>query len=174
MIKIIDNFFEDEDLKKIQDFALNKAHYVPKFFFHTTEKTKESFYGNRFRLDGDQDLKKLFIKQAELKFKLKINHIDPSSGIDQRNLDHWKPHTDKYQQIKTNILIMLSGPAAVTNGTVFYYGPLNDCVLDIHVGFRENRAILFPSDWIHSQHMSNVPNLKRYTASLFLTDYEEV
>ena len=174
MIKIIDDFFEDEDLKKIQDFALNKAHYVPKFFFDTAEKTKENFYGNKWHLDDDQDLKKLFIKQAELKFKLKINHIAPASGIDQRNLDHWKPHQDKFKEIKTNILIMLSGPTAVSNGTVFYYGTLDDCVLDIHVGFRENRAILFPSDWIHSPHVSNVPNLKRYTASLFLIDYEEV
>ena len=43
----------------------------------------------------------------------------------------------------------------------------------MHVGFRENRAILFPSDKIHSQHASKVPNLKRYTATLFVTDYEE-
>ena len=171
MIKIIDNFFKDKDLKKVQDFALNKAYYIPRFFNDTTEKNKQNFYGNRWHLDDDQDLKKLFIKQAELKFKLKINNICSGSGIDQRNLDHWKPHKDRF---KTNILIMLSGPTAVSNGTVFYHGTLDDCVLDIHVGFRENRAILFPSDWIHSPHVSNVPNLKRYTASLFLTDYEEI
>ena len=45
--------------------------------------------------------------------------------------------------------------------------------LDIHVGFRENRAILFPSDWWHSNHASNIPNLKRYTSSLFIEYYEE-
>ena len=69
---------------------------------------------------------------------------------------------------------MLKGPTAVTNGTVFYTGPVNKCDLDIHVGFRENRAILFPSNWVHSNHASNVPNLKRYTASLFITEYEEL
>ena len=43
------------------------------------------------------------------------------------------------------------GLVAVTNGTVFYYETLDDYVLDMHVGFRPNRAILFPSDWITIQ-----------------------
>lgn len=64
---------------------------------------------------------------------------------------------------------MLKGPTAVVNGTVFY----TEGDLDIHVGFRENRAILFPSNWVHSAHANNQPNLKRYTASLFIKDYEE-
>ena len=64
---------------------------------------------------------------------------------------------------------MLKGPTAVTNGTVFY----SENELDIHIGFRENRAVLFPSNWVHSQHASNVPNLRRFTASLFIEDYEE-
>ena len=68
---------------------------------------------------------------------------------------------------------MISGPAAVTNGTVFYHGPIDNCDLDMHVGFRENRAILFPSNKVHSQHASKVLNLKRYTATLFIEDYEE-
>ena len=63
---------------------------------------------------------------------------------------------------------MISGPTAVTNGTVFY----SEGELDIHVGFKENRAVMFPSDWLHSQHASKVPNLKRYTATLFCSSYE--
>ena len=66
--------------------------------------------------------------------------------------------------------IMISGPAAVTNGTVFY----TDEQLDMHIGFKENRAVMFPSNYYHSQHASNVPNLKRYTATLFVKDYEDV
>ena len=64
---------------------------------------------------------------------------------------------------------MISGPTAVTNGIVFY----TKGELDIHIGFRENRAVLFPSNWIHSPHKSEVVNLKRYTATLFIEDYEE-
>lgn len=174
MIKIINDFFEKEDLKKVQDFALNKAFYTPKFFDDAKVKDKMSHYGNRFLLAHNIELWKLFKKQAEIKFKIKINKLNQNSGIDLRNLDHFKPHTDHRTPAKINILIMISGPTAVTNGTVFYEGTEDNCVLDTHVGFRENRAVLFPSDKIHSQHASKVPNLKRYTSTLFIEDYTEV
>ena len=157
----------------IQDFALNKAFYTPKYFDGAKVKNKKSHYGNRFELIKNPELFELFKKQAESKFKIKIKKLNISSGIDQRNLNHFKPHTDHRMSAKINILIMISGPTAVTNGTVFYHGSIDNCHLDMHIGFRENRAILFPSDKIHSQHASKTPNLKRYTATLFVTDYEE-
>ena len=171
MIKIINDFFNENQLKLIQNFTLTKATYTPCFFDYAIEKSKKSHYGNRFYMNTDKELENLFIKQAELKFNLKNLKIADQSGIDQRNLDHFKPHVD--HEIPgdpiVNILIMISGPTAVTNGTVFY--TKNE--LDIHVGFRENRAILFPSNWFHSPHASKVPNLKRYTATLFIQDYED-
>ena len=172
MIKIIDNFFSENDLKFIQDFALTKAFYTPKYFDNTIEKNKKNYYGNRWEFKNNVELKQLFIKQSEFKFKIKIKKINDNSGIDQRNLDRFKPHVDNKTGI-LNILIMISGPTAVTNGTVFYYKNKEEVELDIHVGFRENRAIMFPSNWWHSQHASKVPNLKRYTATLFIKDYEE-
>tara|TARA_B110000211_G_C13981985_1_gene509838 strand:+ start:639 stop:1157 length:519 start_codon:yes stop_codon:yes gene_type:complete len=172
MIKIIDNFFKEKDLILVQDFALTKAFYTPQFFDNTVEKNKKNHYGNRWRLQNKPELLELFKKQSELKFKIKINDINSCSGIDQRNLDHFKPHVDDGEGL-LNILIMISGPTAVTNGTVFYHGSLDSYNLDTHIGFRENRAIMFPSNKIHSQHASNVPNLKRYTATLFVKDYEE-
>jgi|TARA_R110000824_G_scaffold164113_1_gene340181 hypothetical protein len=173
MIKIIDNFFNQKDLISVQNFALTKAYYTPTYFDNSTEKNKENYYGARWGLMHDKKLQNLFIKQAESKFKIKIKKLNRNSSIDQRNLNHFKPHTDHRAPAKINILIMISGPTAVTNGTVFYVGDEDNCSLDMHVGFRENRAILFPSDKIHSQHASKVPNLKRYTATLFVTDYEE-
>ena len=77
MIKIVDNFFSKKDLLDIQDFASNKAYYTPQYteFDNTTERNKENFYGIRWHLNNNKDLKKLFIKQIELKFKIKINNI---------------------------------------------------------------------------------------------------
>tara|TARA_Y100001978_G_C23653343_1_gene414645 strand:+ start:732 stop:1259 length:528 start_codon:yes stop_codon:yes gene_type:complete len=170
MIKIINDFFNEKQLHLVQDFTLNKATYTPCFFDNAKERNKYTHYGNRFNLSTDKELKNLFINQAELKFDLKNLKInDNISGIDQRNLDHFKPHTDTGIGIISNILIMISGPTAVTNGTVFY----SDNELDIHVGFKENRAVMFPPDWLHSQHASTVPNLKRYTATLFCNSYEK-
>ena len=171
MIKIIDNFFKEKDLKMVQDFALNRAFYVPQYFDNTTEKNPENHYGNRWYFPKEGKLFDLFKSQSENKFKIKIKKTH-NCGIDQRNLNHFKPHTDD-PAAKVNILIMIAGPTAVTNGTVFYHGNLDKCQLDIHVGFRENRAVMFPSTWVHSQHKSNISNLKRYTATLFISDYEE-
>ena len=109
----------------------------------------------------------MFVKNAEKKFNINIKKIHSSSGIDLRNLDILKPHTDD-TIAKINILIMLKGPQAVTNGTVFY----SDKDLDIHVGFKENRAIMFPSNKTHSPHASTQSGIRRYTATLFIQDYD--
>tara|TARA_R110000822_G_scaffold223542_1_gene356721 strand:- start:21 stop:521 length:501 start_codon:yes stop_codon:yes gene_type:complete len=166
MIKIINNFFDDKLFSDVQNHVTTKLHYFP-VFLKGKEKNKENYYGNRFFLANDKSLFDTFVKQAEEKFKIKIKKIGEDSAIDQRNLNHFKPHQD--EGAKINVLVMLKGPTAVTNGTVFY----SENELDIHIGFRENRAVLFPSNWVHSQHASNVPNLRRFTASLFIEDYEE-
>jgi hypothetical protein len=63
---------------------------------------------------------------------------------------------------------MLDGPIGVTTGTCFF----TENELDIHVGFRPNRAVLFPSDHMHCAHKSDLQILKRYTATLFIQEYE--
>ncbi len=170
MIKIIDNFFKDNVLVNLQNHITTRLQYTPQFFQDATEKTKENHYGDRFHLSKDANLFSLFVNTAEEKFKIKLKKVSDESGIDLRNLDHFKPHVDVATKI--NILVMLKGPTAVTNGTVFYSGSPDDCVLDIHVGFKENRAVMFPSNWVHSQHASPVKNLRRYTATLFVEDYD--
>ena len=167
MIKIIDNFFPEQDLKLVKDFALNKAFYTPRYFSDTKEKNKENYYGSRFDLINQPKLLELFKKQAELNFKIKIKKLKKDSGIDLRKLDHFKPHVDSNSKSDVNILIMIHGDTAVENGTVFY----TDNQLDIHVGFKENRGILFPSNKVHSPHACK-DNVKRYTATLFVQDYE--
>lgn len=166
MINIIDNFFNDNDLKIVQNFALTKVFYTPRFFVNAPGRTEKYHYGNRWLFNNEPELLNLFVKQAELKFKIKIKQLNTDSGIDQRRLTCFKPHTDDDSVV--NILIMLSGPTAVTNGTVFY----TKGDLDIHVGFQENRAILFPSNKFHSPHANDKSNITRYSATLFIQDYE--
>ncbi len=165
MIKILDNFFDKDEYDKIIYHIKSKIYFTPRFFNGTTEKTKDNYYGDRFVLKNDQNLYNVFIKQAEKKFKIKIYETF-DDGIDLRNLSKFNPHID---DAKMNILIMLDGPIGVTTGTVFY----TDGELDMHVGFRPNRAVMFPSDLYHSPHKSDVA-IKRYTATLFVTEYEEL
>jgi|TARA_R100000030_G_C3187402_1_gene107486 hypothetical protein len=167
VIKIIDNFFEEIQLKKIQNHV-QKLPFTPRYY-PDEPQGKESYYGARFNFSQDLDLLKFFTNQAENKFKIKIKDIHEDSGIDIRNLDHFKPHNDDKLGV-ANILVMLKGPRAVTNGTVFY----TDKELDMHIGFKENRSVLFPSNVFHSSHASNVPNVRRYTATLFVKKYEDL
>tara|TARA_R100001163_G_C4993010_1_gene144919 strand:+ start:273 stop:779 length:507 start_codon:yes stop_codon:yes gene_type:complete len=168
VIKIINNFFEKNQYNKVINHIKSNIYFTPRFFYNTNEKTEKNYYGDRFVLEEDKNLYNLFKKQAEKKFKLKINKTN-DSGIDLRNLNIWQPHTDS-DNSKINILIMLDGPVGVTTGTCFF----TDDEIDIHVGFRPNRAVMFPSDYYHSPHKSDLKSMRRYTATLFVTEYEEV
>jgi hypothetical protein len=168
LIKIINNFFDNDKYNQVTHYIKNNIYFTPRYFPGTKEKTKENYYGDRFVLEQDKNLYNIFIKQAEEKFKLKINKTY-DSGIDLRNLSVWQPHTDSNYS-KINIFIMLDGPIGVTTGTCFY----TDNELDVHVGFRPNRAVMFPSNYLHSPHKSDVKNIRRFTATLFVTEYEEI
>jgi hypothetical protein len=171
MIKIINNFFDDEKYKQIMHHIKNNIYFTPRYFLKTTEKTKENFYGERFVLNLDKNLLNTFISQSEKKFNFKIKKVTNDCGIDLRNLNDFKAHIDSDETTgaKLNVLIMLDGPIGVTTGTVFY----TDGELDIHVGFKPNRAVLFPSDYYHSPHKCELKGIRRYTSTLFITDYEE-
>ena len=164
MIKIVNDFFEKDKYNQVIHHIKNNVYFTPRYFHNTEEKTKENYYGDRFVLEEDKELYNTFIKQAEKKFKFKI-YKTFSCSIDLRNLDEWKPHVD---DAKINVFIMLDGPIGVTTGTCFY----TDNQLDIHVGFRPNRAILYPSNYLHSPHKSSMKGIRRYTCSLFIDEYE--
>ena len=166
MITIINDFFEEDKLEQVINHIKNNISFTPQWTGDKS-KTKDNFYGNRFCLNNDENLLNTFIKQGEKKFNMKINKVHNDCGIDLRNLDRFLPHIDDVDGIKLNMLVMLDGPIGVTTGTVFY----TDGELDIHVGFRPNRAVLFPCTYYHCAHQSDVKNLKRYTASIFITEY---
>ena len=60
--------------------------------------------------------------------------------------DKPRPHTDEKTGAKFQCLIYMHGPESINNGTGFY----KDNELNIHVGFKPNRAIFFSSDVWHT------------------------
>jgi hypothetical protein len=176
MIRIVDDFFDKKSLKEFQNFCASNIKYEPKYFVGTTEKIEKNYYGMRYELHNNKKLLKLLCHQTEYKFKIKIKKVYDDSGIDMRQLNMFKPHKDAS---KMNMLFMIDGPVAINNGTVFYTpsnGPDDDAPdrnyeIDMHVGFKPNRAILFPSNKMHSASVSEIKNIKRYTATLFIAEY---
>ena len=176
MIRIVDDFFDEKSLKEFQSFCAGRLKFEPKYFEGTTEKTEKNYYGMRYELRNNQKLLKLLCHQTEFIFKIKIKKVFEDSGIDMRQLNMFKPHKDA---AKMNMFFMIDGHVAVNNGIVFYTtsngpdddAPDRDYKIDMHVGFKPNRAILFPSKKMHSPSVSDIKNIRRYTATLFIDDY---
>ena len=164
MIKIINNFFTDTDLLYIKNYTTG-AFFTPKYFDDAKNKTRETYYGLRHDLINSPKLLKKIIKIGEEKFNIKILKVHDSSGIDRRKVEIFQPHKDTLA--KLNLLVMLQGPTAINNGTVFY----TDNDTDIHIGFKENRAVLFPSNYMHSPSVNKEEEIERTTTTLFITEY---
>ena len=161
MIQLINNFFDENMLEKIQHHVKTQLMFTPQYY----KDMKETYFGNRYDFKHDESLRNIFVKYGEEKFKLKIKNS--TGGVDMKNIDRWLPHVD---ESKLNILVMIDGPVGINTGTVFY----TDNDIDIKVGFRPNRAVLFPSSYKHCAHKSDNKNMRRYTATLFIHDYEEL
>ncbi len=159
MIKVIDNFFDNQVNLDVKNFCKTKLFYSPAF-------TKDNNYYGLRSLINKLDIVDLFKEQAKKKFKIDINEIHKDSGIDIRNLDKLIPHKDP--QSVLNLFIMIQGDQELNNGIVFY----DNKKINIHIGFKENRAILFDSNIIHSPYIFKEQTMKRITATLFIKDYK--
>lgn len=174
MIQIVDNFFDEKTFLNIKNFS-KTVHYQPKFFERSqTSKKNEQFtsedtYGLRFEIKHEPELINTYVNKIKEIFNFKTIKIHEESGIDKRKLDMFKPHKDFIA--KLNLLHMIDGPMDNTNGTVFYSEISDDNYeIDIHVGFKENRAVLFPSLHMHSPAVSK-KNIWRTTATMFIENY---
>ena len=145
MIYIIDNFLEESLFKDLKAFSKSdKIRYTPKYFDNTLEKSDENTYGFRQKIDAKSDLVHVLKKTCLKKFKYKINKIH-SCGLDKRKLTLFKPHIDSNIS-KINFYLQIEGQTNLNHGIGFY----TDNNLDIHIGFKENRAILFDSNILHT------------------------
>ena len=157
MLQVVDNFFTKKMHEKIKIFCKQGLHFAPSF----TEN--KSYFGLRSNMKTD--LSKHFIDIAKYKFKINITKVHKESGIDIRDLNNFIPHVDPHSSL--NLFVMIQGDKAANNGIVFY----DEKEIDMHIGFRENRAVLFSSNVLHSPNIYPKKNIKRITSTLFITEY---
>lgn len=142
MIFIKDNFFSD--LNEIKKILQKIPVYSDKDWERKTNK-KIHWQGNRSDDFGvfHKDVYEIIKNNIEATFekKFKINWM----CLHERKDERMNPHQDTDGH-DTNCLIYISGLEGVQNGTGFY----NNNELSVSVGFVENRAILFPSNHLHS------------------------
>jgi hypothetical protein len=145
MINIIDNFLDEKDFNDLKEFSKSKnVKYYPKYFDGAKEKIDATTYGLRYSFLIDSQLGQCLKKQCLKKFKYKIVEAR-ECGIDKRKLTMFKPHTDELIS-KMNLYLQIEGGTKLNHGLGFY----TNNNLDTHIGFKENRAVLFDSNILHS------------------------
>ena len=166
MIMKTDNFFEDlAETKKM----LQKADIPMIASTHF-----DGWQGARSNelSDGYQPIKEHIIKTIEKKFNLNrkdFKKIDV--GLHERKDLKVNIHQDESD---LNVLIFLHGENNIYNGTGFYNKTSEAEILDLSVGFKENRAICFNPKTPHASLTGLMPGQSslRWTINTFF--YKEV
>jgi len=166
-IIVKDNFFDESVLKKIHSDLLgskftnrlannknNEDNIYQKIYFEVV--LNEKHFAVQKVLKNVENLIQKKLKIGGNYYFLSTKHKDAT------------PHGDKCD---INCLIYLKGKEFVNSGTGFYDCNDDKCNLNTHVGFKENRAIIFDSKIIHASLQFNENCGTRYVMANFF-DYE--
>lgn len=152
MIFIEDNFFPEKEYIKICEEILN-TNFVPppKERREGTEKgsgTPGGAYWFEKELTLNEKVIFLCEKLIKDKFNYKIKQFNQAYYTMVTTQKQFAPHIDKLGAY--HCLIYILGDQKINNGTGFYVKKNNELVLNTHVGFNPNRAIMFSGDNYHS------------------------
>ena len=79
------------------------------------------------------------------------------------------PHTDRG---KINCLIYLKGGSLMNNGTALYENDGKNWMINSHIGFKENRAVIFRGNRKHSSLQFAEGSTGRFIMSNWINEYE--
>jgi len=160
-----DNYFQDlhksiifKNFNPIENIKLKTGRHV--------------WYQDRL---NDENLKILLKNTIEKTFKVKIKKfVNGPNYTMVLNIKEPVVHADGLdstysENFNTQFIYYVNGNTELTNGTGFYTKKENDYVLTTHIGFVENRAVLFKNKVMHSplKFLSN-DNMPRYSIISFL------
>ncbi len=158
-----ENFFSSEIYSQVVNEMVN-AEYAPPD--SKSRKAHEGSYWHAHYLPDNCELQKEIKKLIQKHFNYKVtNFIYPSVYTMVGATDKPRPHTDETTGSKFQCLIYMYGPESINNGTGFY----KDNQLNMHVGFKPNRAIFFSSDVFHTPLQWNGNGSFRYSICNFFT-----
>jgi hypothetical protein len=163
VIYIIDNFLDEKDFNNLKEFSKH-VNYSPKYFPESKEKKEKTdvdTYGLRYTFSINSELGRCISKQCIKKFKYNIIKVG-GCGLDKRKLTMYKPHRDNPHVF--NLYLQIEGGTKLNHGLGFY----TDNNLDMHIGFKENRAVLFDSNLLHSPLVDE--EIWRTTLTIFIEE----
>ena len=152
----------DTSIRKVSEFNLN---------LNSESQTKIHWFNYLTRKLSDLIIN--YERDVLKGVSLNISKFNEINILRYENQGHYKPHVDDCINHHRTLSIILLLNDDYEGGELIFKSV--DLQKDLHIiDVKKNRAVLFPSGHYHSPHKSNVPNLKRYTATLFIQDYEEV
>ena len=162
-IIIIDNFFKQPTLDLIKKDISNLNFSNRNTLIN--EKAKNTYQKIYFNVN--LDLKHFAVKEVTKKLKDLSFNIEDISSYYFLSTKHKEatPHNDINN---LNCLIYLKGNYLVNSGTGFYDFVENKYELNTHVGFKENRAIIFDSKIFHCSLQFNKNCGTRYAMANFI------
>ena len=162
-IIIQDNFFSKKILDKIK---IDLSHSKFSNRFNTYKNTiYQKIYFN-IELENKHPVVIETIKNLKKKFNLSCSTISSNYFLSTKH-EQATPHDDRPHEY--NCLIYLKGNSLVNNGTGFYDKISEDKYeLNTHVGFKENRAIVFDSKIYHTSLQFNEGTGTRYCLANFI------
>jgi hypothetical protein len=162
-IFVQENFFDKQIYEDIVNQMINTEYDPPSVDYR---KALEGSFWHKHELPQGCEL------QTEIKKLIKnyFNHevkefVSPTLYTMVGASDKPRPHVDEAGKPEFQCIIYMHGPESINNGTGFY----SENELNIHVGFKPNRAIFFSSDVYHTPLQWNGNGSFRYSICNFFT-----
>jgi len=159
MINIIDSFLEESEFKYFNNYLNNSSFFKYDFTSKGVESSEKTI-GERHTFNLNSEIGNLFVNKCIEKFKYKITK-ELICAVDKKKLNFIKPHIDASV---VNLYFQIEGDSKLDNGIGFY----NDNKLNIKIGFKENRAVLFDAKLLHSP-LLNI-DTTRTTLTIFIKE----
>jgi|21_taG_2_1085346.scaffolds.fasta_scaffold17686_4 hypothetical protein len=163
-IIVQDNFFSKKMLNKIK-IDLTHQKFINRFKIRNNTPYQKIYFNVDLKdthpvvLETKKILKK--------KFNLNCFNINSHYFLSTKHKEA-TPHADHANEY--NCLIYLQGANLLNSGTGFYDKINNTYHLNSHIGFKENRAIIFDSKIFHSSLQFNEGGGTRYCLANFINN----
>ena len=162
-IIIQDNFFSKKMLDKIK-IDLSHSKFANRFISNQNTVYQKIYFNVKLTYNHPVVIET--IKILKKKFNLSCSTISSNYFLSTKH-EQATPHDDRSHEY--NCLIYLKGNSLVNNGTGFYDKISGGGYqLNTHVGFKENRAIIFDSKIFHTSLQFNEGSGTRYCLANFI------
>jgi|TARA_R100001460_G_scaffold68935_2_gene109487 hypothetical protein len=160
-IIVEDNFFDKKTLNSIH-YELMTNNFTNRMADYGNVYGREYF---QVKLNPTHHIAQLTMKNLRKLFNLKCTDINSQYVLTTKHSEA-KPHCDFLYEF--NCLVYLKGNSIINNGTGFYDKINNNYQLNTHIGFKENRAIIFDPLVYHSSLQWNEDAGPRYAMLNFV------